>query len=672
MMRVAKRIGGAAGACALLAGILTCCTPATGQTVQIDQLAVTRTRTGFTVSGAGVASGLNTGPAPESETVYVVADVAKGTSLYKWPVLPTGWVARKPSTAQTQYCIGRRMLTRAECDGTRVVIVGIARTVLRSPPVWSSYGGKSQWRRKAPDSVRFTFNGNIAGEYADMPMRIRAYLMVAKAVSPTTWPTRTLVHHVAHTGTVKNETLARRATHRRPGSTGHSAVPRDSAGLLREAGHRLVRQTRDFLTQCGIKGIDPRRTAEALKLAITPGTRPPFGVRHTSGPATIYATAAQLHEYVTTEVYHERFAARGTRPVGVSYAAHEVLYRQIGRFLTDQLGSRRPHGRGAAAVGSPWQRTQPRTAFRYASADLVCELMARALGRPIRRTTGDFTERNALAVLKRDATATGNEIPGVITTFLLAVLPKHPAAAYRMFREVRTATPSRRPIGGTGALKTWLGNCALLQTSDTRSITRDLMIGQAARAYRIVPGDVSFAYELSNPATLVKLSAGYQQVRPDEPGKIVKKYILDAGRTGRMRLVGAVSLWVRDAVSGTALGVAASGADCGVTIDPDGSVTVTVYDGSASVAPPDGGQGVAVQSGSKYVWPGRRWRAAGAVSDRDLRQAHEERIRAEKALMALIVTRSIDTHINEIRRAQQDYFRANTKYVDLLRRAQPR
>ena len=673
MMKAAQRIGNGVGASLGLLTVLTFGAVAAGQTVRIEHLTVERTPAAFVVKGSGVAAGLNAGGIPESETAYVVADVAKGPALYKWPVLPDGWVARQPSGAETHFCVGRKMLKREERDGTRVVVVGIAMKMLRNAPVWSSYGGRSQWQRRAPDTVRFTFEGTIALEYADKPMRVRAYVLIGKVVSPTTWPTRTVVHHVAYTGSVQSGTfVGQPARPRVPVRPPHRpTVAHDSAGLLKAAGQRLILQTRDFLTQCGLKGVDPRRTAEALKLAIQPGRRDSSGPRYDSRTATLYATAGHLQEYLTTEIHHERSAARRMTPVGLSYAAHEMLYCQIGHFLNDQLGYRRLRPHVAGAVVSPWQRAQPQIAFRHASADLVCELMGRVLGRPIRRATGDFTERNALTVLKRDPQATGNEIPGVVTTFLLAVLPKHPGAAYRMFCEVRAAAPGRRLGGGAGSLGTWLGHCALLQTAHARDITRDLMIGQAVRAYRIAPGQVPFAYELSNPAALVKLTAGYQQVRPGEPGQVVKKYLLDAGRPVRMKLVGGgVSLSVARAASGAALGLSSTGTDCGLTIGTDGSVTVSVYGGSVNLQLPNG-QGVAVQAGSKHVWPGQAWQRATAVTAADLRRAHEERIRAEKALMELITTRSLDTHANEIRRAQQEYFRANTRYLDLLRRVPP-
>ncbi|MCD6257515.1 hypothetical protein J7J45_05575 [Candidatus Aerophobetes bacterium] len=170
------------------------------QNIKFENLTIKETAKGFVVKGTVVGTNLNPkGQIVESDDVEIVADIKKNSSS-RYPVLPDGMTILTPQGAETNYWKSGRPLTKAEFEGRGIIKYTITSFPLRKASVWSIYGGLGVWRKRAPSTVRKSFEGVIPSEYTGKTLRIRATLKHTWGGPSANWPAFSFHHDIGYEG----------------------------------------------------------------------------------------------------------------------------------------------------------------------------------------------------------------------------------------------------------------------------------------------------------------------------------------------------------------------------------------------------------------------------------------------------------------------------------------
>jgi len=186
-------------------------TDSLAQNIKFENLTIKQTPKGFAVKGTIVGTNLNPrGQIVESDDVEIVADIKENSSS-RYPVLPDGMTILTPQGAETNYWKSGRPLTKAEFKGRGIIQYTITSFPLRKASVWSIYGGLGVWRKRAPSTVRKSFEGIIPSEYTGKTLRIRATLKHTWGGPSANWPAFSFHHDIGYDGVLSGSKT--RATH---------------------------------------------------------------------------------------------------------------------------------------------------------------------------------------------------------------------------------------------------------------------------------------------------------------------------------------------------------------------------------------------------------------------------------------------------------------------------
>ncbi len=170
------------------------------QNIKFENLTIMETARGFVVKGTVVGTNLNPkGQIVESDDVEIIADIKESSSSI-YPVLPDGMTILAPQGAETNYWRNGKPLTKVEFEGKGIIRYKIASFPLRKASVWSTYGGLGVWEKRAPSTVRKSFEGIIPSEYTGKTLRIRATLKHTWGGPYANWPAFSFHHDIGYEG----------------------------------------------------------------------------------------------------------------------------------------------------------------------------------------------------------------------------------------------------------------------------------------------------------------------------------------------------------------------------------------------------------------------------------------------------------------------------------------